>query len=112
MPTGNTPIDRYTYRLIPGSDGADVVIHLYDERSNLVATVLAVPDDSPVPAAEERGRRHVLYYRRSVVPDVIDMLRNEGPIYLVWGDEVETALATGYEPVGEAELAPLRRRKH
>ena len=38
-------------------------------------------------------------------PQVVDLLRNESPVYLLWGEGRNTALATGYEPVGEGEPA-------
>ena len=112
MPRESITIDRYTYRFISGNRGPDAEIHLYDEHSNLVATIVGMPGDGPLPAAQEEGTRLVLYYRRAVIPELIDMLRNEGPLHLVWLDGMEPALATAFEAVGEAEQAPPRRRRH
>lgn len=111
MPRESITIDRYTYRLISGDHGPDAEIHLYDERSNLVATIFGMPGDGPLPAAEEQGARVLLYCRRAVIPELVDMLRSEGPLHLVWLDGMEPALATAFEPVGEAELPSTRRRK-
>ena len=67
---------RYTYHCFSSRERDDVVLFLYDA-----------------------------HYNRSAIPQVIDLLRNESPVYLLWGEGRNTALATDYEPVGEGEPA-------
>lgn len=41
------------------------------------------------------------------LPDVLDLLRNEKPLYLTYDDRFDkTELSTSAEPVGEGELRP------
>lgn len=96
---------RYTYHCFASRDRDDVVLFLYDAHSQAIAQVLAVPDGEPLPPAAQHDGRAVLYYHRSAIPQVVDLLRNESPVYLLWGEGRNTALATGYEPVGEGEPA-------
>lgn len=50
--------------------------------------------------------RFIVYYRHSDMPNIIDMLRHEKPIYFIHVPEGtnNTRLSTGPEPVGEGEL--------
>jgi hypothetical protein len=40
---------------------------------------------------------------RAGIPHVVDMLRNNGPVFRWWNRSQEAELATGYEPGGEGE---------
>ena len=85
----------------------DAVIYLYDVHSTVVAEVFFVDDGRPLPnASRTHAGRYLLHYRRSALPDLIDMLRNERPINLTWVDSDNAALSTGFEMVGanESEL--------
>ncbi len=44
-----------------------------------------------------------MYYRRSAFPDIVDMLRNEKPIFFRWLSDTEALLSTNMEAVGEEE---------
>ena len=45
-----------------------------------------------------------LWYRRALFPSVIDMIRNEKPIYLHWDDATgQGYVSTSTEPIGEGE---------
>lgn len=96
-------ISRYTSHCFSSRERGDIVLFLYDGRSNVVGQVFAVPDGEPLPPAEQRDGRVLLYFHRAAVPQVIDLLRNEGPVFLRWNERGEAALETGYEPVGEGE---------
>jgi hypothetical protein len=100
-------IERYSYYLFSSRSDDDAVIYLYDAHSNVVAEVFFVEAGSPLPnASRTHGGRYLLYYRRSALPGLIDMLRNERPIHLTWVDSDNAALSTGFEMVGanESEL--------
>jgi hypothetical protein len=104
MPTRTVEIAKYTYHLFSSRDQDSVVIFLYDEKSNVAGEVFFVTEDEPLPPAEEAQGRVALYYRQAQLPDVVDLLRNEGPIQLRWAGALDTSLSTGYELVGEGEV--------
>jgi len=43
-----------------------------------------------------------MYYHRSALPQLIDMLRNEKPVFLIWNGDA-TRISTSQEPLGEGE---------
>ncbi len=96
-------ISRYTYHCYSSRERDDVTVYLYDKASNVVGQVRAVPDGEPLPQTEQRDGRIILYFHRAAMPQIVDLLRNEGPVYLHWENGWDAALATGYEPVGEGE---------
>lgn len=98
-----TEISRYTYHCFSSRDRDDVTLFLYDKASTVVGQVLAVPDGEPLPPAVPRDGRVLLYFHRAAMPQIVDLLRNEGPVYLHWQNGRDAALATGYERVGEGE---------
>jgi hypothetical protein len=108
-------ITRYSYHLLADSAHEDVVMFLYDRRSTVVAEVGFVTPPTPLPPPREEKGKSFLYFRRDRLADVVDMLRNEGPVALVWRNGATPSLCTGYEPVGEGEFAALgagkRRRR-
>jgi hypothetical protein len=105
MPDDTIQIATYTYHLLSSLDEDEVALFLYDDGANVVGRVGVVADDRPMPPAERRGHCSFLYYRRPAFRDVVDMLRNEGPVYLTWRDGMNAALGTGFEPVGEGETS-------
>jgi hypothetical protein len=103
-----TQIERYTYYLFGSRDEGEAIIFLYDDKSTVAGEVVFCDDADPLPASAEKHGRQLLYFRRSALHDVVDLLRNEGPIFLK-EDNGTVALSTGFEPVGEGEqLPPLR----
>jgi hypothetical protein len=58
-----------------------------------------------LPSASKNGDNYFLYYRYSDMPNIIDMLRNEKPIYLFYVPDGKdnTRLTTTSEPIGEGE---------
>ena len=44
-------------------------------------------------------------FRQAALPDSVDLLRNEKPVFFLWNETSKGAfLATGQEPIGEGEL--------
>lgn len=65
------------------------------------------PDNKKLPEIHYDNRNKLVYmhYPMSMFPNIIDMLRNEKPIYFHWTRELNQGfLRTGKEPVGEGEL--------
>ena len=82
-------------------------IYLYDENGNTVARLRFTRDTIPPPSVGASGS-YILYYTRGEYRDVVDMLRNEEPIYFWWGGETSVSyVRTGREGVGEGEIDPL-----
>lgn len=96
-------IRRYACHCFSSRERHDVVLFLYDEHSSVVAQVFALPDGEPLPPAEQRDGRTLLYFHRAGIPHVVDMLRNEGPVFPRWNESRVAELATGYELFGEGE---------
>ena len=99
-------IKKYLYYFFSSREDASPVLFLYNANGVLTAYVYFRGDSEPLPTAQEYSSgRYALYYRRSVLPELIDMLRNEKPIYLHWVPEGEnnTRLSTTAELVGEEE---------
>jgi len=76
-----------------GDVGKTVYVHFMDSTGDL-PTARKIDDN-----------RFILYYRYADMPIIVDMLRNEKPIYLIYVPEGtnNTRLSTGSEPVGEGE---------
>lgn len=99
-------VSKYLYYLFSSREDAAPVIFLYDASGAHIAYVYFRSDSQPLPQARRLpGGQYALYYRRSVLPELIDMLRNEKPIYLHWVPEGtnNTRISTSAEQVGEGE---------
>ena len=101
MPT--VEVTKYTYHLFSSRTEDAVTLLLYDEKHDVAGEVFFVGDDDPLPPAAVAAGRVALYFRRALLPAVVDLLRNEGPVYLRWAGPINTCLSTEYEPVGEGE---------
>ncbi len=74
-------------------------------RRREVAAVFFVPEGETIPNdIETSSGRIIMYMRESLLPNVIDMLRNEKPIFIRHFPSIQTTLLrTGKEPTGEEE---------
>jgi hypothetical protein len=61
------------------------------------------PTEPWPPAERPPSGQHRLYYPFSSLPMVVDLLRNEKPVFLVWAGAAGSRLSTSPEPVGEGE---------
>jgi hypothetical protein len=60
------------------------------------------PDGAPLPSDAMTGGQLNLYYHLKDFENIIDLLRNEKPMYLLWmGAGGENGVKTTPEPVGE-----------
>lgn len=104
MPAEIIGINTYTYyqfssrddlkavAVCAGSGGATVYLHFWGGTAAL-------------PAASKTGSSYILPYRYTDMPAIIDMLRNEAPISLIYVPEGtnNSRISTSAEPVGEGE---------
>jgi hypothetical protein len=71
-----------------------------------IGQVLFWRDDDPLPAS----KADLLHCHRCEFPNVVDLLRNEAPVFLFSMDLVDgvmSALMTGVEAVGDGDLQAL-----
>ena len=101
----STEIDTYQVAIFPQT-GTPAKINLYS-GSSVFAVLFLRPDGEALQKASlDTSAGYVrAYYHRSALPELVDLLRNEKPVYLhFWeGDGDNTHLASGQEPVGEGE---------
>jgi hypothetical protein len=102
-----TTIEIKMYRCALFSSGENPAnVSFYDSQGVNFGTAFILPDSQALPAAyKDSAGMYRLYYKYSRLANLLDMLRNEKPVYLhFWsGVESNTHVATGREPVGEAE---------
>jgi hypothetical protein len=98
-----TRIDRYTCHFYASRDDDDLVVYLYDEDATARAEVRFVAEPRALPAPSLVDGRRRLYYRRAAFPEPLDLLRNEGPIFLCPREDGSVTLSSAFEPVGEGE---------
>lgn len=113
MTTENYRIDKYQYELLQDTEkGATrdlMLLFLYDESRELLCNIAFVPDGQQLlKAAASSGGQVNVQLPMSQFDRVIDMLRNEKPVYFSWNSETPSVrLSTNKEPVGEQELRRL-----
>jgi hypothetical protein len=100
-------IKRYTYYLFSSRNASSStgVVLFYGATKYLGGAFFSDDPNRPLdPAVKYPSGVYGLYYRMSDMPVVIDMLRNEQPVYLIYDGEQNTRLSTTEEPVGEGEV--------
>ncbi|MBI3939674.1 MAG: hypothetical protein HY315_02465 [Acidobacteria bacterium] len=110
MPSVTIEVRSYACRIFstrteqdPGA--AEVAVQVYDRDGRQVGSLEFNGVSGPLPQAQDVGGIYHLYYRRTALPDVVDMLRNERPVYLVYQPEGvnNSCIQTIGEPAGEGE---------
>lgn len=102
-----TEIKNYAVRINGGPHGAGngvrAQIHLFDAHSKLTGIIDFYALGMEIPA-DQHGEILRFSLPASSLHDVVDLLRNEKPIFLGWQDFLGNAfLSTTQEPVGEGE---------
>jgi hypothetical protein len=85
------------------------VLYLYGDRKNLLAMFVFHDGEGPpdLPQQTEAGHITAQFPKRELAA-LIDMLRNEKPVYFSWTLETQSVrVSTDEEPVGEQELRKL-----
>ncbi|MFC1829338.1 hypothetical protein ACFL0O_06990 [Thermodesulfobacteriota bacterium] len=107
MATKTFEITEYKYGFFNGEAFKDkrMVTHLYQDDRHIA--IINFQNEFNIPHTDDRGTIS-LYYRMEDLTGVIDMLRNEKPIFLHYDDRPKNAqamLTTSKEPVGEGEIS-------
>jgi len=103
-------IENYQYYIFSSRDPSNspnTVILLYDANSTMVGSLWFVKESGTLPNAGQFGSLYLLAYSYAELATIVDMLRNERPIFLIVdpaGDVVNWRVSTFEEPVGEGEL--------
>ena len=81
-------------------------VYLYGEGRQLIASLAFVTDPTRLKPAEAQPDGSVLAScSREELPMLIDLLRNEKPVFMRWDPATPSLrITTGEEPVGEEEL--------
>ena len=93
----------YQYQIFSARD-EDIYasIHLHGS-SGSIATAYFLRSDSVAAASQkDKAKLNRIYYVKNEFHDVIDMLRNEKPVYFASDEKDIKRLATGLEPEGRS----------
>ena len=102
-------IHSYAVQKFAGGTGypLSAMIWLKDENNQDIANIRFYKDPSSVPANDTKSASGFIacYCPSGQYPDYIDLLRNEGPVYLNFSEGNKLGyLSTQAEPVGDGQL--------
>lgn len=100
-------IKRYTYYLFSSRNGSisNGVILFYGATKYLGGAFFGNDPDKPLdPAVKYPSGVYGLYYRMGDMPVILDMLRNEKPVFLIYDGDQNSRISTTEEAVGEGEV--------
>jgi hypothetical protein len=96
-------VKTYLYE-ISTRDDYPAKLDLFDKNKKIIARVLFAGDSRPLPENRGHPGYYSIYFRFSALPPIIDMLRNEKPVYFDWEEKEKRGhIKTSKEPVGEEE---------
>ncbi len=96
-------IKNYSYDIITRDDHP-ARLNLFDNDNKIIARAVFVKDSLKLPENREYEDHSFIYFRFSALPAIIDMLRNEKPVFYRWIKEAKRGhITTSKEPVGEEE---------
>jgi hypothetical protein len=108
MPAEVFELKNYTYYQFSGRDGSPGVfkaVAICFSGDGKTAYLYFDGTTTPLPEAHKNGNSYFLYYRYADMGNIIDMLRNEKPVYLIYmPDGPNSRVSTSSEPVGEGEV--------
>lgn len=113
MTTENHRIEKYQYELRTDTKDEETrnvgLLYLYGGGHVLLAAIAFLPGTESLEKPVESPNGHVTVQMRAErLATIIDMLRNEKPVYFSWSpDQQVMRLTTREEPVGEQEQKRL-----
>lgn len=103
MPAIHTYAIRFHGGPKGAGDGIRGHVHLFDTHNKMVGRIDFYDPSLTLPADKKDEMIH-MSMPADQIHAVVDVLRNEKPIYLQWQETLKNAyLGTGQEPVGEGE---------
>jgi hypothetical protein len=103
------PVTRYHVLFTGTEDGyldmrAQIALYIGTTSSKVVGYIRFHDPGMPFPADSQSGQLIIMHQPSAMFANVLDVLRNEKPIYYYFNPSVGQAfLATTVEPIGEAE---------
>jgi len=107
-----TKITGYQYDF-RNTAAENVAIIMLTNKDKLVSMLAFIDHDKQELPPPREGLNGVVYvsYRYKWLSDIIDMLRNEKPVYFSWSRAEQNAIiTTGEEPIGEEEYKGFLKR--
>lgn len=101
-------ITHYTYMIFSSraeeSDYKAVI--MITAQTGFLGYINLVADGNKLPKAVKMHNLYYFYYHMQDMPAIVDMLRNEGPVYIFYqeGDANMCRISTTMEPAGEGEM--------
>lgn len=100
-------VDSYSYMIYASRTNLSEVKAVFQLNGGGVSLgyLHFMADGYVLPKSKKLSGLYYFYYHESQLPSIIDMLRNEKPIYLIYIDDESNncRIATSMEPVGEGE---------
>lgn len=100
-------VDAYTYMIYASRNNSAEVKAVFQLNGGGVSLgyLHFLADEAVLPKSKKLYGLYYFYYHESQLPIVIDLLRNEKPIYLIYIEDESNncRLSTSIEPVGEGE---------
>ena len=107
--SSNIEIGRYSV-CINGSGGLKerARVIFYDTDLQTIGTIIFLKDPDEAKSKEDNQASNgfiTVYHSEDQLSNIIDVLRNEKPVYLGYSPNWKTGyITTGQEPVGEGEM--------
>ncbi len=101
-------IKQYAVRFYGGPEGYQkgirAQIYLFDQTNVLIGTIQFVDDGRSLPEDYQSGSRITMAMYMKDLPAMVDILRNESPVFIGWQSTIQNAvISTMQEPIGEGE---------
>ncbi len=98
-------VDRYQYYQFAARDDLKAVAILYGVGGETCYVWFEARDGELEPATNFSGNQYRFHYHYKDMASLIDMLRNEKPVYVIYqpAGANNSRISTGSEPVGEGE---------
>ena len=97
-------INKYKYEFRASASENVAVLYLMENVDPICIAVFTDNDDDLPPPREDLSGKVFTAYKFDWFKNVIDMLRNEKPVYFTWDQSAQMArITTDDEPVGEEE---------
>jgi hypothetical protein len=101
-------IEKYSYMLFSSKSGnSDTkAVIMLTAGNEFIGYINFMTDGCPLPETKKRYNLFYYYYHFSDMPVIVDMLRNEGPVYLFYmeSNKENCRISTTMETVGEGEM--------
>jgi len=102
-------IKTYQVRITSGeqSNSVRASILLLDAKKFTIGNLVFLEPGTPFPA-NYSSSGPVAYYPMTVYANVLDLLRNESPVYIETDNQDGAWIATSPEPIGDGDKVPTR----